>query len=126
MSDTVLVFTALFSLIGTMFTGYMAYLVLKLNKKTDEVSVHTQDVKSALSTSQLETTGKLIEIAKVSEATHILVNDVHRASLRMNVELATRIATLTGSVKDREVADTAKRVFDDHSDRQLRGEVKDK
>lgn len=58
--------TGVVSLLGTVFTGVMAYLMAKLNKKADAAAIETEVVKTELVKTQNITEDKLNKIVDVS------------------------------------------------------------
>lgn len=98
MTDAVVIalINSIITLIGTMFTGILAYYTLKLNIKTENISIKT-DV-----------------LTKVSNDTHMLVNSAMGAQLRLASVLSDRIAALTKDPDDEKAADEAHRLYDEH------------
>ncbi len=67
-------------------------------------AVDVKSVKDALAAGDSRKSKKLDEIAKVGEATHVLVNSNMEAQLQVNSVLAHRVAELTNDPVDMEVA----------------------
>lgn len=93
MSDSVIMFNSVVGLLSTIFTGAMAYLMLRLKLKTDN-------------------------IAKVTDATHRLSNSMYGRILRINWTLAGRIFELTNDPNDKKIADEALVAFNEHNKQQ--------
>lgn len=92
----VLVITSLFTLLGSVFTGIMAYLMARLNAGA-KVAAIAADVQAARSTETLKTVN----------AVHTLVNHNMRVALATAAVLARRVAELTKKPADVKVADAA-------------------
>jgi hypothetical protein len=82
-----------FALISLMFTGFMTYLSLNINRKVDDAK-------------------------KVNDATHTLVNSNMGIQLKIAMGLAARIAELTKKPQDIADAAETKRIYDEHMKKQ--------
>lgn len=83
----------LFMLAGTVFSGAVAYNIARLNQRT-------------------------LEMGKVAEATHALVNSNFGVQLKVNEVLARRVADLTRDPDDMAAAALASKLYRDHMDKQ--------
>jgi hypothetical protein len=139
-SDTVIIVNAVLAFFGTAFTGIMAYLLTRLNQKqaiaaeraevavtkVAEVAVKAQEVKKTLSESTEAITGKLDGIAKVGEATHILVNNNMAIQLRISAAALRRIArSPEASPDDQTAAQLAEEALAEHLRKQKELDAKE-
>ena len=120
MSETVVlsIVTGTLSLLGTVFTGWMAYLMAQLNQRAKEAAIEVKQVKRVLSAATATTDAKLDGIAEVSAKTHTLVNSNMAVQLRLNAVIARRLANLTGEESDARAADLAEQLDREHSAKQ--------
>lgn len=97
MSDQVLIslIGSFIALIGTMFTGYMAFKMAQLNTLSaaaavavKAAAVEVKEVKDSLQETTTATTHKLNEIVKTGEKNHILLNSNMGAALKLTAELS--------------------------------------
>lgn len=93
--------------------------------KADRAAVKVEEVKTALDsatsatqTQHDDTVAKLEALAKVSTATHTLVNSQHGIALSTVYEQALKIAHLTGDPADMVKADTARQKLAEHEAKQ--------
>jgi len=124
-SDLVQISTAFIALVGTCFSGFMAYLMAKLNVKATQAAemvqvaaVKVAAVKVALDKTTLATDEKLNGLANVAKATHTLVNSNMGAQLLLNATLARRLAILTKDLGDEKAAALAESLYRDHQTKQ--------
>lgn len=82
-----------FAFLSLMFTGFMTYLALNINRKVDEAK-------------------------KVNDATHTLVNSNMGIQLKIAMGLAARVAELTKKPEDIADAVETKRLYDEHMKKQ--------
>jgi hypothetical protein len=134
MSDQAVVslITAVVSLIGTMFTGILTYLMARLNaraavaaKAVEQVSERAavaatavEQVKKDLSTSQDVVNEKLDKAQETADKTHTLVNSNMGAQLKMHASLCRRMAEKTHEPDDIAAANQAERLLAEHEGKQ--------
>lgn len=82
-----------FALLSLIFTGFMTYMALKINKKANEAK-------------------------EVNDATHILVNSNMGLQLKIAMGLADRIAKITHTKEDIADAVETKRLYEEHMAKQ--------
>ncbi|TMJ00849.1 MAG: hypothetical protein E6G97_18110 [Alphaproteobacteria bacterium] len=92
--------TAVVSLLGTMFTGILTYLMARLNARAAVAATAVEQVKKDLSTSQGVVNEKLDKAEKIAEKTHTLVNSNMGVQLEMHALLARRMADKTHEPDD--------------------------
>jgi hypothetical protein len=97
---TITVINQVFALISLLFTGFMTYLALKINKKVDDAK-------------------------ETADATHTLVNSNMGIQLKIAMNLASKVAKLTNKTKDIDDAIEAKRLYDDHMKKQAAVNLKE-
>lgn len=97
------IITSIVALIGTMFTGLIAYMIARLNSKAEQVRVI-----AAVASEQSKDT------LKVANDIHTLVNSNMRVALQANATMARRIADITGRPGDDAEADKAAKAVVDH------------
>lgn len=129
MSDQALtgLITALISLIGTMFTAYLTYLMAKLNARAAVAATAVEQVKTDLTNTQDVVNGKLDKAQEIAEKTHTLVNSNMGAQLKMHALLCRRMAEKTGEPDDLSAATQAEKLLAEHEDKQAvvdRGDTK--
>jgi hypothetical protein len=112
--------TAVISLVGTMFSGVMAYLLARLNQQTESASVKVEAVKRRLDETTSATSHKLDGLAKVAKDTHTLVNSNMAAQLRLNAAVTRRLAGVTGRPEDAKAADLAEALYGEHEAKQAK------
>jgi DNA-binding protein H-NS len=103
-SDMVAIATAVISLIGTIFTGIMAYLMAKLNRQGQEAAQKVEQVAVKLDTATATTGEKLDDVAAKIE-------EVHKATNSMKDDLVKKTeaeALARGGVEERARAETRK------------------
>jgi hypothetical protein len=124
--------TAVVSLIGTMFTGVLTYLMARLNaraavaaKAVEQVSERAaiaatavEQVKKDLTISQDVVNEKLDKAEKIAVMTHTLVNSNMGAQLKMHALLARRMADKTHEPDDISAAKQAERLLAEHEGKQ--------
>jgi len=145
MSDAVViqVATGAFSLLGTIFTGVMAFLMARMDNRLNDASVavgqvkddlvlagdtarhHAEKVQATLEKSDAVFSNKLNEIGSVGEKTNANVKIVHALvnSALLDQEMVScialrRVAELTGHPDDVSAAVLAEKVCVDHKNRQ--------
>lgn len=106
------------TLIGTMFSGWMAYLVLRLNRQGAAAAERAQTVADKLTESNSTRNAQLGGIAATTRATHKLVNGASGVQLRLYALAVRRIAELTQDPADAKVADEADQMYHDHLEAQ--------
>lgn len=107
MSDAVIINIAssMIAAVGTMFMGYIAYLMARLDKKAAVAAIEVKEVKTTLATTGSATEVKLNEIAQVGVAVHTLVNSNMGAQLKLNAVVSRRLAEITKDKEDIEAAE---------------------
>lgn len=118
---TINIATGVLTLIGTMFTGIMSYLMMRLNQKTDRAAATANEVKETLATTTERHEHKLGAIAKTTaenkvqgEEIHRLVNGQMSVQLRVSWLAMKRIADLTGDEEDGKLALLAQEAYTNH------------
>ena len=118
--------TGLFTLVGTIFTGVMAYLLQRLNRKADDAAVAVEVAKTDLIKIQktndiriAQNFQKLDEVHVVAEKTHALVNSAMLGQLQISMKALQRIADLTHDKVDIKEAEAAAVAFKEHEANQL-------
>jgi hypothetical protein len=111
---------------------YQAYLQLETNKlaktaavKVEEVATKAEKVKQTLDESTKRTDGKLDNLAKTTDATHVLVNSASLVNLRLYAVAARRIATLTNDQADLEAAVLAEKLVTEHEKKQRTVDIRE-
>jgi hypothetical protein len=89
----VAIINPLFAFLSLVFTGFMTYLALKINKKVDEAK-------------------------EVNDATHTLVNSNMGIQLKIAMGLTDKISKLTNTKEDLADAAEAKRLYEEHMKKQ--------
>lgn len=102
MSDSVVlgIATGVISLLGTVFTGYMAYALAKLNKKTQE---QDKNIK---------------EVIRTGDAVHTLVNSAMTQQLKIAAVALKRVADLTKDEGDIKASEIAIKALGEHERKQ--------
>lgn len=95
--------TGVISLLGTIFTGIMAYLMARLNNKA-----------TAMQGTANTAVQKGNEALSVAKDVHKLVDGHMRIAIEANAGLARRIANLTGTANDEQAAVAAEQALVDH------------
>ena len=125
-------FGSIISLIGVIFTGYMAFKMAQLNasqkqaavevqavaEKAKEAAAEVKEVKVALKETTANTDAKLDNIAKVGEAVHTLVNSSMSAQLKISAVALRRIAEMTRHPEDDAAAQLAEKLDREHTVKQ--------
>lgn len=127
MSDTVItgIVTGVLGLCTTIFTGYMAFLMAKLNVKQADAALKVEEaaklaaakveeVKKTLDASTREASNKLVEMAKVGVDTHTLVNSATGRALLLYMEARQEIAEIRPTEGNIKIAEAAKRDYEEH------------
>jgi preprotein translocase subunit YajC len=112
--------TSVVGLLGTVFTGLMAFFMARLNKQADAA---TQIAQTGLDKGEkiLVASSKTLEVATAS---HILLNHDRHVILQSNAVLARRIAEITKSQADIKTADDADKAVIEHDLGQARADAK--
>ena len=131
-------FGSIISLIGVIFTGYMAFKMAQLNasqkqaavevqavaEKAKEAAAEVKEVKVALQETTANTDAKLDNIAKVGEAVHTLVNSSMSAQLKISAVALRRIAEMTRHPDDLAAAQLAEKIDREHTVKQATVDAK--
>jgi preprotein translocase subunit YajC len=112
--------TSVVGLLGTIFTGIMAFFMQRLNKQADAA---TQIAQTGLEKGEkiLVASSKTLEVATAS---HVILNHERHVLLQNNAVLARRIAEITKSQADIKTADDADRAVVEHDAGQARADAK--
>lgn len=105
-------------LISTIFTGIMAYFMLRLKQKADKAEVKVEQVAEKLVLTEQATDAKLKDIAVVVDATHKLSNSKMGIALRTAKDLTRRLAEISKDPKDIASADQAEAQYNEHQRQQ--------
>lgn len=112
-------------LVSTIFTGIMAYLMLRLKQKADAAAVEVKQVAKRLAITEKSRDAKLEEnkdkleaLSVVADATHKLSNSKMGNALRINKNVTRRLAELSKDVADATLADEAELQYDEHQRQQ--------
>lgn len=94
MSDEsiVAIVTGLFTLLGTIFMGYISLQTAKLNRKQEAAAVEVKKVATKLDTVTNETKQQLDQISETGNKTHQLVNSGSLHALGLYVRVLRRLA----------------------------------
>jgi hypothetical protein len=95
---------SIIALIGTMFTGVVAYLMLRLRMHAERSSKENLDHLQALTV--------------IAHSTHKIVNSASLVQLQLNAVMARRIAHLTGDSADVAAATLAEELYGRHKAQQ--------
>jgi hypothetical protein len=113
------------ALVGTVFTGVMAFLMARLNAKAREAAVKVEQVAEkvdiatvAMEASQKMGDAKLEEIASVGRSTHRLCNSAMMEQKRMLAETSRAKADMTNDPIDVAAADLAEQSYKKHCEQQ--------
>lgn len=116
---------SIIALVGTIFTGIMAYLMLRFNRKADAAAVEVKQVARRLAITEKSTDAKLEEnkdklekLSVVADATHKLSNSKMGNALRINKNVTRRLAELSKDIADATLADEAELQYDEHQRQQ--------
>jgi hypothetical protein len=109
---------SLIALLGTMFSGYMAFKMAQLNASQKEAAVEVVKVKETLAASTVAADEKMNSLAKVADATHTLVNSSMSAQLKISAVALRRIAELTKNPEDDAAAKLAEKLDKEHTIKQ--------
>jgi hypothetical protein len=110
---------ALIAAVVTLVLGWMQMRTKNaVVTSAENAAVKVETVKNVLAAVDTRTSQKLEDLADVTNATHTLVNSNMGVQLQLNATLARRVAELTKSPLDAEVADKADRMLSDHQSRQ--------
>lgn len=108
-----------------LITGFMAYLMARLNQEAKRAAVQVTEVKTELRRTTHNTEVKLDEISDISrevkktgDATHTLVNGSFTVQLKISLIALERLAEITGNPKDIEAAKIAHDQYDQHLSKQ--------
>jgi hypothetical protein len=109
------------ALIAAGVTVVLAWIGRRAQIAATSAETKTEEVKTTLKATNAEVGDKLDGIAKVGEATHVLVNNNMAIQLRLNAVLARRLADAPGATPaDRAAADAADRLLAEHLAKQDR------
>ena len=104
-------------LLGTVFSGVMAYLFYKLKVETKDRALdaakQVEIVKETLKETKGQTNAKLDEIKSMGDKTHKLVNSGALRDARLYADVARWKATATGDASDIQAAVLAEKTRDD-------------
>jgi hypothetical protein len=110
------------ALVGVCFTGYLNYLVARLNRdqneRADEAERKTEQVRATLVTTTGIGLSRMDALAVVAKATHTLVNSSMGVQLELNRMVTRRLANLTHDPEDLRAADLADSMSREHEARQ--------
>lgn len=115
---TISIVGAVAGLIGTIFSGVMAYFMLRLKQKADLAAVEVKEVADKLVVTEKATDAKLQAISVVADATHKLSNSKMGNALRINKNVTRRLAELSKDIADATLADEAELQYDEHQRQQ--------
>lgn len=115
---TISIVGAVAGLIGTIFSGVMAYFMLRLKQKADLAAVEVKEVADKLVVTENATDAKLQAISVVADATHKLSNSKMGNALRINKNVTRRLAELSKDIADATLADEAELQYDEHQRQQ--------
>jgi preprotein translocase subunit YajC len=112
--------TSVVGLLGTIFTGVMAFMMARLNKQAEAA---TQIAQTGLDKGEkiLSASSKTLEVATAS---HKILNHGRHVLLQNNAVLARRIAEITKSQADIKTADDADKAVVEHDAGQERADAK--
>ena len=114
-SDFVItVVTSVVALIGTIFTGVMAYLMAKLNNKAATAETNRVEVATKLQSTTQQAVVKADETLAVANTIHTLVNNNMHVALAATAVMAQRIADITQLPADVEQARKSAQAVTDH------------
>lgn len=115
--------TAAVGLLGTMFTGYMAFKMAQLKQQAERDAEHTRQVAIRLEASTAERDVKLSHIQSTGEKTLKHVNDQFLIQLRLYKESMRVIADYRKAPGDIEKAEAADRMYREHEEMQKKAEA---
>lgn len=115
---TISIVGAVAGLIGTIFSGVMAYFMLRLKQKADLAAIEVKEVAKKLVVTEKATDAKLQAISVVADATHKLSNSKMGNALRINKNVTRRLAELSKDIADATLADEAELQYDEHQRQQ--------
>ena len=95
---------AIIALVGTVFTGLVAYLMFRLKTHAEAATRNHNE--------------KLEAIQTVSKATHKIVNSAALVQLQLNAIMARRIANMTRDSADEVAAALAEELYKMHKEQQ--------
>jgi hypothetical protein len=107
------------SLLGTIFSGIIAYFMVRLKVQAEHAKAATVEVAKALEDTQGRTDKGIANLITIASATHMLVNSASLVQLRLNSLMAKRIADLTGEPGDTQAAVLAENLYERHKAQQL-------
>ncbi len=110
--------TGMLTLLGTVFSGVMTYLMAKLSFQQTLAAAAARDVAVVLKDTTAVYTDKLNAIAETGNQVHTLVNSNMAIQLRINAAVTRRLANLTGDPEDERAAKVAEAMSIDHSSKQ--------
>jgi hypothetical protein len=124
-SDAVQIITAVVAMFGTMFSGFIAFLIAQLNSKAADAAKEAQEVKANLKETAGATGQKLDDIAKVGEKNHVLLNSNMGAALKLTAELSRWKADQTKADEDETAARVAEQNYREHLGKQATVDAKE-
>jgi len=138
-SELVQIVTVVVTFLGTCFTAVMAFLVVRLNKLTEQAAVASkaaagkveevgrkaevaagkvEEVKKTLVAETARQSEKLDGIAEVGRAVHTLVNSSMSNQLKVSMIALRRVAHMTRDPEDMAAAELAEQAYHDQEEKQ--------
>jgi hypothetical protein len=112
------------SLLGTIFSGVIAYFMVRLKVQAEHARAATDEVAKNLAMTQVkaevtqtETNKSITDLITIASSTHMLVNSASLVQLRLNALMARRIAGLTNDSGDIQAAVLAENLYERHKAR---------
>lgn len=112
MSSVIIIINSCIALIGLVFTGFMVYFMLKLNRN-QEKTISQANVAAAkaeeVRTSLLKSSNSVEGLSTLTSDTHELVDEVRKTLLEVTVVALKKIYALTGSEDDKQAVAVAEK-----------------
>jgi hypothetical protein len=121
--------SVLFSVIGTIVTSYLAYMIARMNfnlgsgvKSAQEASIvaaqKVEQVQNDLESRAKAGDRRLDSLAVVAHSTHVLVNNNMAVQLALNMSVTKRLADITNDQSDIDAYNHSSKMYYNHMERQ--------